>query len=101
MAVHKAGTLLADMGADVVKVESPAGGDYTRGLGPFATGSSDGAGFLRLDRNKRSVALDLKSAAGERAFLRPRRGGRVVIQKPPARPPARPRRGVRAPPPHH
>ena len=68
MAGPYAGTLLADMGADVVKVESPSGGDYTRGLGPFATGSPDGAGFLRLDRNKRSVALDLKSAAGTSAF---------------------------------
>jgi len=68
MAGPYAGTLLADMGADVVKVESPSGGDYTRGLGPFAAGSPDGAGFLRLDRNKRSVALDLKSAAGTSAF---------------------------------
>jgi formyl-CoA transferase len=68
MAGPYAGTLLADMGADVVKIESPAGGDYSRGLGPFADGSPDGAGFLRLDRNKRSVALDLKSAAGARAF---------------------------------
>lgn len=68
MAGPYAGTLLADMGADVVKIESPAGGDYSRGLGPFAEGSPDGAGFLRLDRNKRSVALDLKSDAGARAF---------------------------------
>lgn len=68
MAGPYAGTLLADMGADVVKVESPAGGDYSRSLGPFAPGSPDGAGFLRLDRNKRSVILDLKSAPGVRAF---------------------------------
>ncbi|HLZ47241.1 MAG TPA: CoA transferase, partial [Candidatus Limnocylindria bacterium] len=68
MAGPYAGTLLADMGADVVKVEAPSGGDYSRSLGPFAAGSPDGAGFLRLDRNKRSVALDLKSASGVRAF---------------------------------
>jgi crotonobetainyl-CoA:carnitine CoA-transferase CaiB-like acyl-CoA transferase len=68
MAGPYAGTLLADMGADVVKIESPAGGDYSRALGPFAVGSPDGAGFLRLDRNKRSVALDLKSERGARAF---------------------------------
>lgn len=68
MAGPYAGTLLADMGADVVKVEVPAGGDYSRSLGPFAPGSPDGAGFLRLDRNKRSVVLDLKSAPGVRAF---------------------------------
>jgi len=68
MAGPYAGTLLADMGADVVKIESPAGGDYSRALGPFAQGSPDGAGFLRLDRNKRSAALDLKSEGGARAF---------------------------------
>src|SRR5260221_1211770 len=68
MAGPYAGTLLADMGADVIKVESPSGGDYARALGPFAPGSADGAGFVRLDRNKRSVALDLKSAAGKRPF---------------------------------
>jgi crotonobetainyl-CoA:carnitine CoA-transferase CaiB-like acyl-CoA transferase len=68
MAGPYAGTLLADMGADVVKIESPAGGDYSRALGPFAEGSADGAGFLRLDRNKRSAALDLKSERGARAF---------------------------------
>jgi formyl-CoA transferase len=68
MAGPYAGTMLADMGADVVKVEAPVGGDYARGLGPFADGSPDGAGFLRLDRNKRSIALDLKAAAGKRAF---------------------------------
>ena len=62
------GMLLADMGADVVKVENPKGGDYSRGLGPFPPGSPDGAGFLRLNRNKRSLALDLKRAAGKDAF---------------------------------
>ncbi len=68
MAGPYAGTLLADMGADVVKIEAPLGGDYSRSLGPFAEDSPDGAGFLRLDRNKRSVALDLKSEGGKRAF---------------------------------
>ena len=68
MAGPYAGTLLADLSADVVKVEAPEGGDYSRGVGPFAPGSPDGAGFLRLDRNKRSVALDLKTEAGRAAF---------------------------------
>ena len=80
MAGPYAGTLLADMGADVIKVESPAGGDYTRGLGPFAKGSPDGAGFLRLDRNKRSIALDLKSTAGTRAFRRLVATADVIIE---------------------
>ena len=52
MAGPYAGTMLADMGADVVKIEAPGGGDYSRGLGPFAPGSPDGAGFLRLDAPK-------------------------------------------------
>jgi crotonobetainyl-CoA:carnitine CoA-transferase CaiB-like acyl-CoA transferase len=52
---------LADLGADVVKVEHPAGGDETRGWGPpFAGGES--AYFLSVNRGKRSVALDLKDA---------------------------------------
>src|SRR5437016_6652218 len=80
MAGPYAGTLLADMGADVIKVESPAGGDYARGLGPFAPGSADGAGFVRLDRNKRSVALDLKSAAGKRGFRALVDGTDVIIE---------------------
>ncbi len=80
MAGPYAGTLLADMGADVIKVESPSGGDYARALGPFAPGSADGAGFVRLDRNKRSVALDLKSAAGKRAFRTLVGGTDVIIE---------------------
>src|SRR5437764_12061618 len=80
MAGPYAGTMLADMGADVVKIEAPEGGDYSRALGPFAEGSPDGAGFLRLDRNKRSVALDLKSAGGTRAFRALVRTADVVIE---------------------
>lgn len=56
---------LADLGADVVKVENPDGGDETRAWGPpFAGGES--AYFLSVNRGKRSVALDLK-AGGDRA----------------------------------
>ena len=58
--------LLADMGADVVKVE-PKGGDVFRAARPGHQGG-DGAGFLNLNRNKRSIALDL-TAAGDRAIL--------------------------------
>ncbi|MQB02505.1 MAG: CoA transferase, partial [Actinobacteria bacterium] len=55
-----AGQLLADLGADVVKVESPEGGD------PFRTfaDSSYGPHFLAYNRNKRSVTVDLRSARG-------------------------------------
>ncbi|HEY3355061.1 MAG TPA: CaiB/BaiF CoA-transferase family protein, partial [Polyangia bacterium] len=50
--------VLADLGADVVKVEEPGGGDYLRGLPPLAGGLS--AQFVALNRDKRSITLDLK-----------------------------------------
>ena len=59
---------LADLGADVVKVENPAGGDNVRLTGPFVDGES--SNFVRLNRNKRSLALDLKSAEGKEIFRR-------------------------------
>ncbi len=59
---------LADLGADVVKVESPRGGDSVRGTGPFVGGES--SPFLRLNRNKRSLALDLKRARGAEVLWR-------------------------------
>ncbi|WP_456780730.1 MULTISPECIES: CaiB/BaiF CoA transferase family protein [unclassified Bradyrhizobium] len=54
--------LLADMGADVVKIEPP-GGDISRTLGPNFVGG-ESTTFLSLNRNKRSVVLDLKSERG-------------------------------------
>ena len=57
-----AGVILADMGADVIKVEKPDGGDDARGWGPpFVEGSS--LMFHSTNRNKRSVTLDLKDPA--------------------------------------
>jgi crotonobetainyl-CoA:carnitine CoA-transferase CaiB-like acyl-CoA transferase len=61
--------LLADMGADVIKVEKPSGGDDSRRMGPpFIKGWS--VGFLALNRNKRSLALNLQEAAGQAVFKR-------------------------------
>jgi len=60
--------ILADMGADVVKVERPGIGDESRRFPPFVDGES--AGYLTLHRGKRSVVLDLKDARGREAFHR-------------------------------
>ncbi len=58
--------VLADLGARVIKVESPRGGDDARRVGPFLRGRS--AYFLSLNRGKQSIALDLKDAADRAIF---------------------------------
>ncbi len=68
MAAPFAGMQLADLGADVVKVEPPGRGDPSRQIGPFVGGES--SPFVRLNRNKRSAAIDLKQPAGKAAFRR-------------------------------
>ena len=58
------GFLLADMGARVIKVETPGSGDDTRGWGPPFVGPPDepiSTYFLAANRNKESITLDLKS----------------------------------------
>ena len=70
--------VLADLGADVVKVEDPAGGDYLRAVPPLR--GSVSTRFLALNRDKRSVALDLKSAAGRDSFLRLAARADVVLE---------------------
>jgi len=60
-----AGLVLADLGADVIKVEPAPNGDHTRGLGGFAAGF-----FAAFNRNKRSIALDLKRPEGQAAIHR-------------------------------
>jgi crotonobetainyl-CoA:carnitine CoA-transferase CaiB-like acyl-CoA transferase len=68
--------LLADLGADVLKVEDPAGGDYIRWMPPYYGGEQQqregtaSAYFLALNRNKRSLRLNLKDPRGRDVLLR-------------------------------
>ncbi|HZR97529.1 MAG TPA: CoA transferase, partial [Chloroflexota bacterium] len=78
MAGPYCGMVLADLGADVIKVESPRGGDFSRATGPFVGGES--AGFLTLNRNKRSLALDLKTERGQAIFLDLVRTADVLVE---------------------
>src|SRR5258708_19759221 len=57
---------LADLGAEVIKVENPDGGDQVRMSAPLIDG--EGSAFMRLNRNKRSIAIDLKTDRGKEIF---------------------------------
>ena len=70
--------LLADFGADVIKVEDTTGGDYMRWMPPLAGEYS--AMFHPINRNKRSLSLDLKNPLGREAFLRLAASADVVIE---------------------
>jgi crotonobetainyl-CoA:carnitine CoA-transferase CaiB-like acyl-CoA transferase len=69
---------LADLGADVLKIEEPGQGDYARGTPPFAR--NVGQAFLAVNRNKRSAALNLKHPAGREALLRLVDGADVLVE---------------------
>ena len=71
--------ILGDLGADVIKVERPVTGDDTRGWGPPFVGE-DAAYFLSLNRNKRSVALDLQSPRGAEDARALSRTADVVVE---------------------
>lgn len=72
--------LLADMGADVIKVEPPGAGDQTRSAMGFKMKGSDSLGFLNMNRNKRSVALNLKSDAGREVFMALVREADILVE---------------------
>src|SRR5271163_623428 len=63
------GQVLADLGADVIKLERPASGDDTRGWGPPFRGELS-AYFLSCNRGKRSIALDIANTEGKAIFHR-------------------------------
>ena len=71
--------ILGDLGAQVIKVERPGSGDETRRWGPPFHGD-DAAYFFAINRNRRSVALDIGSAAGREAVRRLGRSADVVVE---------------------
>src|SRR3979411_2222255 len=71
-----AGMLLGDLGAEVIKIESPDGGDPFRGWGRLEYSPAFGS----VNRNKKSVVLDLKTAPGVRAARALLRTADVVIE---------------------
>ncbi len=70
--------VMADLGATVDKVEDPTGGDYIRQMPPFS--GDESALFYALNRNKRSVALDLKAPSHAAAFKRLVKGYDVLVE---------------------
>lgn len=72
------GMQLADLGADVVKIEDPRGGDLSRQIEPIVDGES--GNFVRLNRGKRSVALDLKQEGGADIFRRLAERADVIVE---------------------
>jgi alpha-methylacyl-CoA racemase len=75
--------LLADLGADVLKVEDTGLGDYVRWAPPYVEGAQDSATsalFLALNRNKRSIRLDLRTEGGREVLLRLVREHDVLLE---------------------
>lgn len=70
--------MLADFGADVIKIEIPVKGDDTRGMGPFVNGSS--LYYANVNRNKKSVTLNLKDPKGKEMFLALVKKADVVVE---------------------
>src|ERR1700719_3194510 len=85
--------LLADHGADVIKIERPGSGDDARAMPPFVGGES--APFMIWNRNKRSVVIDLKTAAGKAQLLGLIDAADVLIEN--SRPPTLDRLGLACP----
>jgi formyl-CoA transferase len=72
--------ILADLGADVIKIENPDRGDQTRKSWGYSVIGEDSRAFLSLNRNKRSVTIDLKKEADRQKFLDLVRTADVVVE---------------------
>lgn len=72
------GMLLADMGAEVIKIEIPNKGDDSRAFGPFINGES--AYYMNLNRNKKGITLNLKAEEGKKLFLEMVKKADVVLE---------------------
>src|SRR5262245_37260149 len=80
--------MLADYGAEVVKIETPGSGDMSRGWGPpfyegqraQGSGQKEAAYFVNLHRNKKSIAIDLKHPEGKALFMRLLDGADIVLE---------------------
>ena len=70
--------ILGDLGAEVIKIERPGNGDDSRAFGPFLEGES--LYFMSLNRNKKSIVLDLKSEKGKEVFKKLVEVSDVVIE---------------------
>jgi formyl-CoA transferase len=70
--------MLADMGADVVKIEAPGSGDDSRQFGPFVNGES--SYFMNLNRNKKGITLNLKSPEGKEIFQEMVKQSDIVLE---------------------
>src|SRR5690625_1154887 len=70
--------VLADLGAEVIKIEKTRGGDDSRQMGPFVNGES--ACFFQINRNKKSVALNLKTEEGKEVFYKLAKDADVIVE---------------------
>ena len=72
--------ILADFGFEVIKVEQPGGGDWSRHVPPLAPESGEGLLFRALNRGKKSLTLNLKSEEGRAVFLRLVQAADVLLE---------------------
>ncbi|GGK02662.1 CaiB/BaiF CoA transferase family protein [Pseudomonas matsuisoli] len=70
--------VLGDLGAEIIKIEKTNGGDDSRQMGPYI--NEESTCFAQINRNKRSVALNLKSDAGKRVFFELAKSADIIVE---------------------